>query len=108
MYSLPSKWYIVSLNSPTLKVSGVTIPGSPSIVIGKNENLAWGLTNLMLDDCDLFIEQIDATGSKYFVDGNWKNLEVRTDTIKVKDSSDVIIQIKSTHRGPIINSGNKF
>lgn len=108
MYSLPSKWYIVSLNSPTLKVSGVTIPGSPSIVIGKNENLAWGLTNLMLDDCDLFIEQIDATGLKYFVDGNWKNLEVRTDTIKVKDSSDVIIQIKSTHRGPIINSGNKF
>lgn len=108
MYSLPSKWYIVSLNSPTLKVSGVTIPGSPSIVIGKNENIAWGLTNLMLDDCDLFIEQLDGTNSKYFVDGNWKNLIIKTDTIKVKDSSDVIIQIKSTHRGPVINLANKF
>ncbi len=54
MYSVPSKWYIVSLNSPTLKTSGVTIPGSPSVVIGKNDKIAWGLTNLMWDDCDFF------------------------------------------------------
>lgn len=108
MYSVPSKWYIVSLNSPTLKVSGVTIPGSPSVVIGKNEKIAWGLTNLMLDDCDLFIEKLDSTGTKYFFNNEWKNLEVKYDTIKIKDSTDIVIEIKSTHRGLLIQFANKF
>ncbi len=106
MYSMPSKWYIVSLNSPTLKAAGVSIPGSPVIVIGKNDRLAWGLTNLMLDDCDLYYETIDSSFSKYLVDGEWKELSFRVDTIKVKDSSDVIIKIPHTIRGPIINFGN--
>ena len=108
MYSLPSKWYIVSLNSPTLKVSGVTIPGSPSIVIGKNENIAWGLTNLMLDDCDLYYEKLDSTGTKYLFNQEWKNLDIKKDTIRIKDSSDLIIEIKSNHRGPLIERANKF
>ncbi len=108
MYSMPSKWYIVSLNSPQFSCSGVSIPGSPSIVIGKNKNIAWGLTNLMLDDCDFFIETLDSSQNSYLLDGNWKKLIIKTDTIKVKDSSDVIFQIKLTHRGPIINYGNRF
>jgi len=108
MYSVPSKWYIVSLNSPTLKVSGVTIPGSPSVVIGKNDKIAWGLTNLMLDDCDLFIEKLDSTGTKYFFNNEWKNLEIRYDTIKIKDSTDIVLEIKSTQRGPLIQFANKF
>lgn len=108
MYSMPSKWYIVSLNSLQLSCAGVSIPGSPSIVIGKNKNIAWGLTNLMLDDCDLFIETIDSSQTNYLIDGNWKELNIRIDTIKVKDSSDIVIKVKSTHRGPIINFGNKF
>ncbi|MCX8056389.1 MAG: penicillin acylase family protein [Ignavibacteria bacterium] len=108
MYSVPSKWYIVSLNSPTLKVSGVTIPGSPSVVIGKNENIAWGLTNLMLDDCDFFVEQLDSSGSKYLIDSVWKNLIIKLDTIKIKNDKEIILKIKSTHRGPLIQSANKF
>ena len=108
MYSVPSKWYIVSLNSPTLKTSGVTIPGSPSVVIGKNDKIAWGLTNLMLDDCDFFIERLDTTGTKYFFNNEWKNLEIKLDTIRIKDSSDFVFEIKSTHRGPLIQFANKF
>lgn len=108
MYSMPSKWYIVSLNSPTIKASGVSIPGSPAIIIGKNDRLAWGLTNLMLDDCDLYYETIDSSFSKYLIDGNWKSLSFRTDTIKIKDSSDVILKIPSTHRGPLINYGHSI
>jgi penicillin amidase len=108
IYSLPSKWYIVSLASPTLSVSGVTIPGSPGVVIGKNKELAWGLTNLMLDDCDLFIESLDSTQTKYLFNGYYKNLVTKLDTIKVKDSTDVIFEIKHTHRGPIINQANEF
>ncbi len=108
MYSLPSKWYVVSLNSPTLNASGVTIPGSPSIVIGKNKHIAWGLTNLMLDDCDLIIEKLDSSETKYLVDGEWKDLKIKTDTIYVKNDSNVVVLIKSTHRGPIIQFSNKF
>jgi len=108
IYSLPSKWYIVSLSSPTLSVSGVTIPGSPGVVIGKNKELAWGLTNLMLDDCDLFIESLDSTQTKYFFNSEYKNLVIKSDTIRVKDSADVIFKIKKAHRGPIIDQANEF
>lgn len=108
IYSLPSKWYIASLSSPTLTVSGVTIPGSPGVVIGKNKDITWGLTNLMLDDCDLFIETLDSTRTKYFFNGESQSLTIKLDTIKVKDSSDVIFEIRRTHRGPIINQANEF
>lgn len=108
MYSQPSKWYIASLNSPTLKVSGVTIPGSPSVVIGKNDKIAWGLTNLMLDDCDLFIEEIDSLGKKYFFNNGWRDLAVKIDTIKIKNANELIIEIKSTHRGPLVQYANEF
>lgn len=108
VYSLPAKWYIVSLNSPTLTASGVSIPGSPGVVIGKNEHIAWGLTNLMLDDCDLFIEKIDSTQTRYLFNGEYKNLIIESDTIFVKDSSNVVFQIRRNHRGPIINQANEF
>lgn len=108
IYSLPSKWYIVSLHSPEVNVSGVSIPGSPSIVIGKNSSIAWGLTNLMLDDCDLYLETIDSARKKYLFNNVWKDLKIRIDTIIVKDSANVILEIKKTHRGPLIEKANKF
>ncbi len=40
-----------------LNVTGVVVPGEPFVVAGHNENIAWGMTNLMVDDIDLFSEK---------------------------------------------------
>lgn len=99
----PGVWYLLSIHSPLWNATGVTFPGVPGIVIGKNEFIAWTVTNVMADDADFYIEQFDSTNSKYLFNNQWLPLNIIKDTIKVKDSADVVIKIKSTHRGPIIS-----
>ncbi len=101
-YSAPGIWYAAVIKSPDWNAAGVTLPGVPGVVIGKNENISWVLTNIMADDCDFYSERIDSSGSKYFLNGEWKDLLTRTEKIKVKDSTDITITIRSTHRGPLI------
>ncbi|MCX7874771.1 MAG: penicillin acylase family protein [Melioribacteraceae bacterium] len=101
-FSQPGKWFFVMIRSQNWNAEGFTIPGLPSIVIGKNKNIAWAMTNVMADDADFYLEKIDSSKTKYFIDGAWKNLIINKDTIKVKDSTNVVYEIKKTHRGPII------
>lgn len=108
-FSAPGKWYAATVKSKEGWIaSGVTLPGVPGIVIGKGENISWVLTNVMNDDSDFYLEKLDSSGAKYFVDGAWKNLNIIKDTIKVKNDKDQIIVIKETHRGPIISDIHPF
>lgn len=107
-FSQPGKWYFVIIRSKEINSEGFTLPGLPSIVIGKNQNIAWAMTNVMADDADFYIEKLDSSKSKYFLDGNWKQLKIYKDTIKVKDSTNVIFEIRKTHRGPIITEIHPF
>jgi penicillin G amidase len=102
-FSAPGKWYAAVIKSPSWNAAGVTLPGVPGIVIGKGENISWVLTNVMNDDADFYVEKLDSSRTKYFIDGQWQNLIILKDTIKVKDGIDQIITIKETHRGPIIS-----
>ena len=77
-------------------------------MIGKGENISWVLTNVMNDDADFYVEKLDSSKTKYFFDGQWQNLKIIKDTIKVKDGKDQIITIKETHRGPIISNIHPF
>jgi len=101
-FSQPGKLYFVMIRSKEINSEGFSLPGLPSIVIGKNQNIAWAMTNVMADDADFYLEKLDSSKTKYFFDGNWKQLKIYKDTIKVKDSTDVIFEIRKTHRGPII------
>ncbi len=103
-FSAPGKWYAVVIRSPEWNAAGVSLPGVPGIVIGKNKNISWALTNIMLDDCDFYFEKLDSSKTKYLLDGKWKNLSVIEDTIEVRNRKPVPIEIKSTHRGPIISA----
>ena len=107
-FSAPGKWYIAVLRSPELNVEGVTLPGIPGIVIGKNLNISWVLTNVMADDADFYIEKLDSSKTKYLLNDEWKDLVLIEDTIKVKDSAEVIFTIKKNHRGPIISDIHPF
>lgn len=101
--SAPGQWYAAVIKSGNKTIAGLTLPGVPGIVIGKNDNISWTLTNVMADDCDFYNEQIDSTGRKYLLNGEWKEISFSTERIKVKDLPDEIIKIRSTHRGPIIS-----
>jgi len=103
-FRAPGIWYAAVVKSPDWDVAGVTLPGVPGIVIGKNENISWVLTNIMTDEADFYFEILDSSRTKYLLDGSWKDLDTIEDTILVRNAGVVPIQIKSTHRGPIISN----
>lgn len=86
-----------------LNVTGVVVPGEPFVVAGHNEKIAWGMTNLMVDDIDLFRETLNEDGSKYFLDGEWQDVSVEKEIISTGKKS-VEREIRYTHRGPIISA----
>ena len=103
-FSAPGQWYAAVIKTNDMDVAGFTLPGAPVVVIGKNKNIAWALTNIMEDDADFYLEKFDSTGTKYFYNGQWDDLRIIKDTIKVKDSSSVIFPIKITDHGPVISN----
>jgi len=102
-FTVPGKWYVASLRSPNTAVDGFTLAGIPGVVIGKNKNISWVLTNVMADDADFYAEKLDSIKENYFYNNSWQPLDIITDTINVKDTSDVIFTIRRNHRGPIIS-----
>ncbi len=101
----PGIWFQMHQVIPgKLNVTGVAVPGEPLIVAGHNERIAWGMTNLMVDDVDLFSEKINPDNNdQYFFEGEWKNMEVRKQIIRIKGGKSDTANIKFTHRGSIIS-----
>ena len=100
----PSWWYEMHLKGGEFNISGACLPGMPIPIIGQNENAAWGFTNIMIDDMDFFIETIHPEyPNKYKHDDTWKDITVRSETIKLKSGADTTIMVRSTHHGPIIS-----
>ncbi len=101
----PGRFHESHLTAPGLEVSGLCIPGVPFAIIGRNRAIAWGLTNAMMDDHDFYVERVDdpTHPTKYELDGTWRALGVREDTILVRDGDPLILTIYSTHRGPVVN-----
>jgi penicillin amidase len=102
----PGIWYQMHQNVPgKLHVSGVVLPGAPYIVCGHNDSIAWGMTNVMLDDMDFYLETLNSSDSnQYLLDGKWKDLEVIEEEVLIKGGDKVILVNRFTHRGPIISS----
>ncbi|MFH1701182.1 MAG: penicillin acylase family protein [Candidatus Zixiibacteriota bacterium] len=100
----PGIWYEAHLNTPNLNVSGVCLPGVPLIVAGANDNIAWGFTNVMADDADYYLEKINpANGSQCEYDNQWLEISGREDTIFIANDSPVVINIRHTGHGVIID-----
>ncbi len=105
--SLPAKWYEIHLAGGGFNVAGVSLPGAPFVIIGHNRAIAWGMTNLMADDADFYIEKTDsAHAGEYLFRNAWHPFEEIQDTIRVRDSASVPILIRSTLHGPVVNSLN--
>ncbi|MGB0386959.1 MAG: penicillin acylase family protein, partial [Ardenticatenaceae bacterium] len=100
---MPSVWYEVGLHAPGIDLVGASWPGGPMVVIGHNAHLAWGLTNLGTDTQDLFIERLNPAGDAYQWKGQMVPLTVRREVIEVKDGQEVVVEVKETRHGPLIN-----
>ena len=101
--TFPSVWYEMQITTPEVNVYGVTFPGSPNVVIGFNDNIAWGVTNAQRDVRDYYeIQFKDETRKEYMYNGEWKETEFRIDTIKVRGASDIYDSVAYTVFGPVI------
>ena len=104
--AMPSIWVQMGLHCAELRddctfdVAGFTFSGLPGVVIGHNERIAWGVTNLGPDVADLYLERVD--GDQYELDGTMVPLTVREETIEVAGGDPVTVMARSTARGPIV------
>jgi penicillin amidase len=104
---MPSVWYQTGLHCRRLgascpfDVTGFTFSGVPGIVIGHNDRIAWGFTNLGPDVSDLYLERVD--GATYEYKGRREPLRTRTEQIKVAGAEPVTITVRSTRHGPLLS-----
>lgn len=101
---MPAIWYQVGLHAPGFNVAGFSFAGVPGIVIGHNDNIAWGVTNISADVQDLYIEKINPTNpNQVEFMGQWEDMEIIEEVIKVNGGEDVVVEVKITRHGPIIS-----
>jgi len=92
-----------------LNVTGVMIPGEPFVVVGHNERIAWGMSNLRVDAVDLYAEKINPENpGQYLLNGEWKDIVSKNEIITVKGAKRDTVDIMFTHRGPIISGLMNF
>jgi len=108
-HNVPGIWYQADLQAPTatgnLHVAGVSLPGVPFIIVGHNEHVAWGFTNLGAEVQDLYIEHVrgNANSAEYeSTSGVWKPLLRDREVIHVKNGKDVVIDIAGTQHGTVV------
>jgi penicillin amidase len=100
-HQMPNLWYEAHLKSGDLDVAGVTLPGVPYVIVGHNQRIAWGCTNVGPTVTDAFIENFNAQG-EYQTPQGWRQPEHRAEVIHVKGKADVTVDVKITRHGPIV------
>jgi len=103
-HQAPGKWYAAVIRGRHWNAEGVTLPGVPGIVIGKNRDISWALTNVMADDADFYVENIDYKQKKYLRNNAWVKLNSKSETVKIKGKDDYTFEVLKTDRGPVISN----
>ncbi len=110
--TLPSIWYETHIViADSLDVYGVTIPGSPEVIIGFTPDVAWTVTNVGADVADFYRETVDdeANPTRYRLDGVWQPLELREEVYRDPNGDTIATDtIRYTHRGPMRRTGGQW
>ncbi len=108
---MPSIWYQIGLHCTTVSaecpydMAGYSFSGLPGIVIGHNQTVGWGFTNLGPDVTDLYLEKVE--GDTYLVGTERKQMTTREETIKVAGGDDVVITVRETEHGPLLSDASE-
>ncbi len=101
--SFPSIWYEISLSTPEHTVHGASLPGSPAVISGFNQDVAWGVTNAARDVQDWYqIEFKDAQKDEYRYGDEWKKVEYRVEELKMRNGGTLYDTVRYTVHGPIV------
>jgi len=108
-HNVPGIWYEADLQAPLpegglFHVAGVTLPGTPFVIVGHNQHIAWGFTNLGAKVQDLYVEQTRGTGAGIEFQGSdqaWHPVQHRQEVIRVRGAADVVLDVLSTEHGGV-------
>ncbi len=98
----PAVWYLAHLTGGALDVIGATLPGVPGVLIGRNQRIAWGITALLGDVQDLYLERVNTRDQAEYA-GGLEPVRVVRETIKVRGQADVPLRVRLTRHGPIVS-----
>ena len=104
--NLPSLWYEIQLNTPSMNVYGASFPCAPGVIIGFNDSCAFGVTNGGRDVRDYYSIQFDEAKKQYYFNGSWVDASLRIERIKIKGKPDMLDTVAYTVFGPIIFDKN--
>ena len=103
-FTIPSFWYLAHLSFNGEDIVGGTLPGVPSMVVGRNRNVAWGVTNTGPDTQDLYLERLNPDNSRqYQTPLGFATFETRTETIRVRFGGERLIVVRKSRHGPIVS-----
>ncbi|MFX1315347.1 MAG: penicillin acylase family protein [Promethearchaeota archaeon] len=102
--TLPSIWILIHLNCPELNVIGSSFAGLPGVVLGHNEKIAWGCTNVCADTLDLFRLEINPKNhNQYLYNGEWVDFEIIEEPININGKSKLVpFNVLMTKFGPVV------
>ncbi len=100
-HQMPNLWFAAHLKSGGFDVAGVTLPGTPFVIVGHNQRIGWGFTNVGPTVEDVFVEEFNDHGQYKTPDG-WRDPQHRQEVIHVKGNPDVTLDVVTTRHGPII------
>ena len=102
-HQMPNLWFAAHLKTTggNFDVAGVTLPGVPFVIVGHNQRIGWGFTNVGATVEDDFIEEFNPQG-QYKTPAGWVDAQHRHETIHVKGKPDVTLDVITTRHGPII------
>lgn len=98
---VPSLWFLAHLEAPGFEAIGATLPGLPGVVIGRNDRIAWGVTNLGADVQDLYVLEEARGGYRY--QGRIEAYQTRQEVIAVKGGDPVNLTVRTSRYGPVIS-----
>jgi len=105
-HQAPSVWYEAHMVVPgELDITGTTFPGLQAVLIGHNEHIAYGFTNVGADVLDIFVEQLNPSNpDQYMYNGQYRDFELIDETIHTKEGVDIPFTVKRSVHGPLIDS----
>lgn len=100
----PGVWYLARIDTPTLRIAGVTAPGVPFHLLGHNGRIAWGFTTTHSDTQDFFIERVDPDDpDRYLTPDGARPFDRRTETIRVRGGDEATLTVRATRHGPVLS-----